>query len=79
MDEYGLTTEGIEYYLLLIFYSFIYQGSFTLRISRNFLWIYDANCTHVCYKNKYSSEYGNLATNPKMATSENMREGAMVN
>ena len=38
-----------------------------------------ANCTHGCYKGRDSSEDGNLATNPKIATSENMREGAMVN
>ena len=75
MERYGLVTEGRDYYLILIFYALIYQGSFTYRISA----ISYANCTHGCYKGRDSSEDGNLATNPKMATSENMREGAMVN
>ena len=41
--------------------------------------ISSVNCTNGCYLSSYSSEDGNLATKPIIATRRNIREGSIVN
>ena len=65
--------------MIAISSSFITHSTFKVVLYCVFTAISHANCTHGWYKRTDSSEGGNLATNPKIAASENMREGAMFN